>query len=74
MKRPARKGGSFFIQDILLLIMTSQNMHFLEINRADIKQHRMVTVEQDSTLPHDHVLLKLDRFALTSNNISYALS
>ena len=54
--------------------MTSQNMHFLEINRADIKQHRIVTVEQDSTLPHDHVLLNLDRFALTSNNISYALS
>jgi hypothetical protein len=49
-------------------------MHYLEINRADIKQHRMVTVQQDSALPHDHVLLKLDRFALTSNNISYALS
>jgi hypothetical protein len=29
-------------------------MHYLEINRADIKQHRIVTVEHDSTLPHDH--------------------
>jgi hypothetical protein len=34
--------------------MTSQNMHYLEINRADIKQHRIVTVEHDSALPHDH--------------------
>jgi hypothetical protein len=27
--------------------MTSQNMHFLEINRADIKQHHIVTGERD---------------------------
>ena len=46
---------------------------FLEIDRSDIRQRRMSTETAPSAGAGD-ITFKLDEFALTSNNISYALS
>ena len=46
---------------------------FLEIDRSDIRQRRMSTEAAPSAGAGD-ITFKLDEFALTSNNISYALS
>ena len=48
-------------------------MH-LEIDRRDIRQFRLVETHPPKDLPDGHVLLQLERAALTSNNISYAFS
>ena len=48
-------------------------MH-LEIDRRDIRQFRLVETNPPQELPDGHVLLRLERAALTSNNISYAFS
>ena len=46
---------------------------FLEIDRSDIRNRRIN--ESDSVaISNGEVLLKIDEFALTSNNVSYALS
>lgn len=47
---------------------------YLEIDRTNIKQHRIAPTQLPTKLSEGDVLLRLDRFALTSNNISYALS
>jgi NADPH:quinone reductase-like Zn-dependent oxidoreductase len=47
-------------------------MH-LEIERSDIRHSRMSATEP-RTLEDGEVLLSVERFALTSNNVSYALS
>ena len=47
-------------------------MIYLEIDRSDIRQFRMEVCEPVALAPGD-VRLTLERFALTSNNISYAL-
>lgn len=47
-------------------------MNYLEIDRSDIRQFRMVVCEPVALEPGE-VRLTLERFALTSNNISYAL-
>ena len=46
---------------------------FLEINKSDIRQHRL-SQSVTSALEPGQVRLSLESFALTSNNISYALS
>jgi hypothetical protein len=46
---------------------------FLEINRTDIRQSR-ISDTAASPINDGEVLLSIDEFALTSNNISYALS
>ena len=48
-------------------------MH-LEIDRRDICQFRLVETYPPQELPDGHVLLRLERAALTSNNVSYAFS
>ena len=48
-------------------------MHF-EIDRRDIRTTRWVTTTPPTSLVEGQVLLKLERAALTSNNVSYALS
>ncbi len=48
-------------------------MH-LEILRRDIRQHRIVDSRPPARLQDGHVLMRLERAALTANNISYALS
>lgn len=48
-------------------------MH-LEIDRRDIRQFRLVETHPPQQLPDGHVLLRLERAALTSNNVSYAFS
>ena len=48
-------------------------MH-LEINRRDIRQTRLVPSSAPKELPANHVEMRLERAALTSNNVSYALS
>jgi len=47
-------------------------MH-LEIDRIDIRKHRIVD-SQPRALQSGDVLLSVQSLALTSNNISYALS
>lgn len=46
----------------------------LEINRRDIRSTRLVTSPIPARLDDGQVLLTLERAALTSNNVSYALS
>jgi len=46
----------------------------LEILRRDLQQHRVVNHQPPTTLATDQVVLQLERAALTSNNVSYALS
>ena len=48
-------------------------MH-LEIDRRDIRQFRLVETHPPQELPDGHVLLRLERAALTSNNVTYAYS
>lgn len=48
-------------------------MHF-EISRRDIRTTRWADTTPPETLQDDQVLLRLERAALTSNNVSYALS
>lgn len=48
-------------------------MH-LEIQRSDIRVTRLAVTQPPSELPEDHVELRLERAALTTNNVSYALS
>lgn len=48
-------------------------MHF-EIQRSDIRITRLVESAVPATLPVGHVAMRLERAALTSNNVSYALS
>lgn len=48
-------------------------MH-LEIDRADITSTRVVPTEKPATAPADSVVLRLDSFALTANNVSYAVA
>jgi hypothetical protein len=47
-------------------------VNYLEIDRSDIRHFRMEVCEPVALAPGD-VRLTLERFALTSNNISYAL-
>ena len=46
---------------------------YLEIDKSDIRQHRIASAEA-APLQAGQVRLSLESFALTSNNISYALS
>lgn len=48
-------------------------MH-LEINRSDIRESRLAPTPVPTTDAPGQVVMRLDRFALTSNNISYAMS
>ena len=48
-------------------------MNYLEIDRSDIRKFRMEVCEHVALEPGE-VRFTLERFALTSNNISYALS
>ena len=48
-------------------------MH-LEIDRSNIRSHRIVASARPDIAPVGCVVLAVERFALTSNNISYAMS
>jgi len=48
-------------------------VNYLEIDRSNIRHFRMHTSKSVALAPGE-VRLTLERFALTSNNISYALS
>ena len=52
--------------------MSQKNGSVFEVNKADWSQCRIVPEVLPDGLGADQVLLKLDRFALTSNNITYA--
>ncbi len=43
-----------------------------QLDRADIRKSRFVDIEYPQNLNDGEVLLSIDRFALTANNISYA--
>lgn len=45
-----------------------------EVDKSDVHQTRLVTETLDAELLENEVLLRVDRFALTANNISYATS
>ena len=48
-------------------------MH-LEIDRSNLRNHRIAATTAPDTAPDGSVVLKLERFALTANNISYVMS
>ena len=48
-------------------------MH-LEIDRSNLRNHRIAATTALATAPDGSVVLKLERFALTANNISYVMS
>ena len=48
-------------------------MH-LEINRSDIRERRIVTDTAPALAPTGEVVLHIEKFALTANNVSYAFS
>lgn len=48
-------------------------MH-LEIDRSDITSTRVVLTEMPPVAPAESVVLRIDAFALTSNNVSYAVA
>lgn len=48
-------------------------MHF-DIDRTDFHRTRVVDSAQPTDIPDGHVLLEVEQFALTANNISYAVA
>lgn len=46
---------------------------YLEINRSDIRHSRIAETPVLTTTGPGQVVMRLDRFALTSNNVSYAM-
>ena len=52
----------------------SNEQRVFEVQRAAWQQHRLVTEALPTDLAADQVLLRVDRFALTSNNITYAVA
>ncbi|NCX04953.1 MAG: DUF2855 family protein, partial [Actinobacteria bacterium] len=48
-------------------------MH-LEIDRSNLRNHRIAATTAPTAAPEGSVVLKLERFALTANNISYVMS
>ena len=46
----------------------------MQVNRSDIRKTRIVEFELGDDLPTGSVLLQVDRFALTANNVTYAAS
>lgn len=48
-------------------------MH-LEIDRSNLRNHRIVATTVPVSAPEGFIVLALERFALTSNNISYVMS
>ena len=48
-------------------------MH-LEIDRSNLRNHRIAATTAPAAAPDGSVVLKLERFALTANNISYVMS
>ena len=53
--------------------MTTENLDFL-VNRSDWHKTEFVEGPKPSDLASGQVLFRIDRFAFTANNISYALS
>lgn len=45
-----------------------------EVAKTDLKNTRIVTVDLEDPLAENEVLLKVDKFALTANNISYGVA
>lgn len=45
-----------------------------EVRRTDWRRHRVVETVLPGELPENGVRLRIDRFALTSNNVTYALA
>ncbi len=52
--------------------MGQESGSVFEVNKGDWSQCRIVPEALPDGLAEDQVLLKIDRFALTSNNITYA--
>ncbi|MBW4435293.1 MAG: DUF2855 family protein [Pelatocladus maniniholoensis HA4357-MV3] len=55
------------------MLTTIGNATDFIVHRKDPSQYKFVSTEIDADLKSDQVLLKVDKFALTANNISYAL-
>ena len=52
----------------------STNVQTFEVNRSNWQQTRTIEESIDGVLQDQEVLLAIDRFALTANNISYCVS
>ena len=53
--------------------MTAKNLDF-EVDRNDFTKTRVVTQDELPTLTAGQVRFRIDRFALTANNVTYALT
>jgi len=45
-----------------------------EVSKADLGQTRLTAIDTEQVLANNEVLLKVDKFALTANNISYGMA
>ncbi len=54
--------------------MTQQTVTDMIVNRADLSQTEIVTSTLPGTLPDGQATLRIDSFALTANNITYAVA
>ncbi|ARV60133.1 hypothetical protein BZZ01_17215 [Nostocales cyanobacterium HT-58-2] len=55
------------------MLTTIRNARDFIVYRKDLSQYQFVSTEIEENLKSGQVLLKVDKFALTANNISYAL-
>lgn len=50
------------------------NAYVFEVDKSNLKKTRVVALNLDKPLHENEVILKVDKFALTANNISYAIA
>jgi hypothetical protein len=54
--------------------MTTLNVNTFEVDKTQLQITRNVKSEMETTLAENEVILKIDKFALTANNISYGIA
>ena len=54
--------------------MTTINVNTFEVNKSSLANSRYITTEMTTSLAENEVILQVDKFALTANNISYGVT
>jgi hypothetical protein len=54
--------------------MSAINAKIFEVNKSQLQNTRHINAEIDTNLDKNEVVLKIDKFALTANNISYGIA
>jgi Protein of unknown function (DUF2855) len=62
------------VKRIEVFAMNNATIRTIEVNKSDWSTTRVVTGQQGGELADNEVLLRVDRLAVTANNISYAAS